>query len=212
MKTPLLAVFSLLLPAGPAAGAGLRSASGDDAPCACAPRRYALRLALTRRCDADDLVGGEGVGGTLCMFLQSDGGDVRGDDVSAEQLSASVITGVQFLEFGPADDLTVINQDDSHANVTLRDGDAVTFDSIAMKLDPALSLEEQPEHVPGGVQVTVRTRLPEGTSVTQLLSWSYTRNCGVLSLTGGERLGWLTFVSVLLRSALSSFPLCALSS
>ena len=190
MKTAFLAVAPLLLAGAARARRRLRSAAmTGGAPCACAPLSYALRFDTARGCDADDLAGGSGVGETLCMFQEGGG-------FATEQRGAPQVTGVQWLEFGTGEDLAVIHQDDTRANVTLGDGDALVFDSVSQRLDPARRLDDQPEYVPGGVQVTVFAVLPDGGQATQLLSWSYTGDCRVPPLADGDRLGWLTFADL----------------
>ena len=63
------------------------------------------------------------------------------------------IVSVQFLEFDTSGDLTVINQDDTYADVSLADGDRLEFNSASSFLDTDLPLSEQmsnPALVPGG--------------------------------------------------------------
>ncbi len=99
--------------------------------------------------------------------------------------------------------MTIINQDDSYENITLRNGDVLSFDSISRDLDPGVSLEDQGDLVPGGAQVTLRglleVELEDGTSaekvVNQRLTWAYTNGCIDLPVEDGDRIGWITFVS-----------------
>jgi hypothetical protein len=78
--------------------------------------------------------------------------------VGADQPVTEV--SVSFLEFGTvrdtSGDLTVINQDDTYADVSLESGDTITFNSISSSLDTTLPLGEQLNLVPGGVQLVLR--------------------------------------------------------
>jgi len=182
--------------------------------CTCSPRTYTFRLTLTQLCDVDDLDGNDGVDGTLCLFFIRDVGSdeddsfgrqrrliasprdaaldtLRNGQVSANQLAKLNIVDVQFLEFGTSSKLTIINQDDSYKEgISLTDGDTLTFESISRDLDPELSLEEQREYVPGGVQVTLRGKLEveldDGSFVekvvNQRVTWAYNNGCNDLLL------------------------------
>ena len=62
------------------------------------------------------------------------------------------IVSVQFLEFDTSGDLSVINQDDTYAAVTLANGDRIKFKSASRFLDTNKTLEDQmsgPALVPG---------------------------------------------------------------
>lgn len=167
--------------------------------CTCSPLRYTLRLSLTQPCGIDDLDGNEGVDSTLCTM------SVTGAPPPPDRPAELVVVSVQFLELGTDAGLTVINQDDSYRDTSLKDGDALTFDSVAGNLDPGAPLGGQVDLVPGAVQVTLVGRLDvrnddgttESAGVEQRVTWAYTNGCDDESLpvADGDRIGWITFVS-----------------
>jgi len=110
------------------------------------------------------------------------------------------IISIQFLEFDTSGELIVINQDDSYSNVTLQNGSEVTFKSISNNLDSSLSIEDQLDFLPGGVQVTLRGRVTDDVTgdsriVSNRITWSYTNACDVEPLDSDESIGWITTVS-----------------
>lgn len=169
--------------------------------CTCSPLTYNIRLSLSQLCDTDTIESNDGIGLTLCILYTVDENNnertmIR---VSKDELDSLEIFDVQFLEFGTQMDLTVIHQEDRE--VSLYNGDVISFDSISNELDPSMTLEEQVDYVPGGVQVNLRGRIEtsKGSSevVSQRLTWSYTNQCfgDMLPVEDGDRLGWITFVS-----------------
>ena len=110
------------------------------------------------------------------------------------------VISVQFLEFDTTGELIVINQDDTYANVSLASGDIVSFKSISNDLDPSVSIEDQLDYLPGGVQMTVRGRMTseetgEEMIVSNRVTWSYTNDCEVEPIEVGDAIGWVTVVS-----------------
>ena len=190
--------------------------------CVCSPRKYTFRLSLTQLCDVDDLEGSPGIGLTLCVLHTHEERSIGTKDslreyawrtkdderaipghlrVSPHQLRRMSVIDIQFLEFGYRGDLTVINQDDTYSDVDLKFGDTVTFNSISNLLRDGVSLGDQSEYVPGGVQIFIRGRVTDkngaGTSkiVNQRVTWSYTNGCDAVPVNDGDRIGWVTFVS-----------------
>ena len=110
------------------------------------------------------------------------------------------VISVQFLEFDTTGELIVINQDDTYANVSLASGDIVSFKSISNDLDPSVSIEDQLDYLPGGVQMTVRGRMTseetgEEMIVSNRVTWSYTNDCAVEPIEVGDAIGWVAVVS-----------------
>ena len=104
---------------------------------------------------------------------------------------------VQFLEVDTSGDLSVINQVDRF-NVSLSDGDTITFDSVASKLNPNEPLADQLNYVPGGVLLALRARSEGSTAiVTNRPTWTYTNSCESLPLSVGDAIDWVTLVSEL---------------
>ena len=83
----------------------------------------------------------------------------------------------------------------------------VIADLMDLESDSHQIVEEQMQNVPGGVMLTIRGMVQvenpesgelEDTIVSQHVVWEYTNDCGVgaLPVVGGDRIGWVTFVSV----------------
>jgi len=113
------------------------------------------------------------------------------------------ILSIQFLEFDTSGELIVINQDDSLSDVTLADGSEVTFESISNNLDSNTPIGDQLDFLPGGVQVTLRGRVTDDVTgdsriVSNRITWSYTNACDVQPLEGGESIGWISAVSIIM--------------
>lgn len=112
------------------------------------------------------------------------------------------IVSVQFLEFDTSGDLTVINQDDTYADVSLSDGDELTFYSASSYLETSLTLEEQmssPALVPGGASLILYGKTASGAIVRNRFFWMYdTENCGSdnVPIKVDDEIGWVTVVSV----------------
>ena len=135
------------------------------------------------------------------IAMEVEGEDELSDEQAQRLLAEDIeIISIQFLEFDTSGELIVINQDDQYSNVTLNNGDTVTFKSIANDLDPSVPIGDQLDYLPGGVQVTLRGRITDDVTnesriVSNRLTWSYTNACDVEPLVGGESIGWITTVS-----------------
>ena len=111
------------------------------------------------------------------------------------------IVSVQFLEFDTSGDLTVINQDDTYADVSLTNADRLHFYSASSFLDTSLPLEEQtskPALVPGGASLILYGKTASGQVVRNRFFWMYdTTNCGTdnVPIKLDDEIGWVTVVS-----------------
>lgn len=106
------------------------------------------------------------------------------------------IVSVQFLEFDTSGDLTVINQDDSYADVSLSNGDRLKFMSASSFLDTSIPLEDQtssPALVPGGASLILYGKKADGTVVRNRFFWMYDMNCGRENspVNVGDEIGWV---------------------
>ena len=139
-------------------------------------------------------------GATIEYFGYDEDGPVRklqSDDPVTE------IVSVQFLEFDTSGDLTVINQDDTYADVTLMDGDKLKFNSASSFLDTSLPLSEQmsnPALVPGGASLILYGKTASGVVVRNRFFWMYDMNCGEDNspINVDDEIGWIKVVSVVL--------------
>ncbi|KAL7473153.1 hypothetical protein ACHAXS_013548 [Conticribra weissflogii] len=105
------------------------------------------------------------------------------------------ITSVQYLEFDTSGDLTVLNQDDTHAlNASFTDGDFMSYFSITSFLDPTIALGEQMEFVPGGASLIINGKNADGVAVRNRVFWIYNLECGkdVVTINDGDSIGWVT--------------------
>ena len=110
------------------------------------------------------------------------------------------IVSVQFLEFDTSGDLTVINQDDTYADVSLSDGDRLKFNSASSFLDTSLLLEDQmssPALVPGGASLILYGKTEAGVVVRNRFFWMYDMNCGAENdpVQVDDTIGWVAVVS-----------------
>ena len=110
------------------------------------------------------------------------------------------IVSVQFLEFDTSGDLTVINQDDTYADVSLGDGDRLKFNSASSFLDTSLLLEDQmssPALVPGGASLILYGKTESGVVVRNRFFWMYDMNCGEENdpIQVDDTIGWIAVVS-----------------
>jgi hypothetical protein len=111
------------------------------------------------------------------------------------------VISVQYLEFDTGGDLTVINQDDTYAAVSLVSGDRMKFASASSFLDTTLPLESQmsaPALVPGGASLIMYGRTAAGVIVRNRFFWTYdTTNCGLDNnpVKVDDEIGWVTVVS-----------------
>lgn len=171
--------------------------SGDL--CSCSPLQYDFILSLDQDCAVNDLVDNTGIGETICTADAAGGG-----------ASSITITSVQFLEFDTSGELLVINQDDTYATTTLVNGDSISFKSITNELSADAALGDQLDYVPGGVQLTIRGTMDNGSGgivdVSNRITWSFTNSCGEGDVTveSGDGIGWITIVSLLSVLSLSS--------
>ena len=112
------------------------------------------------------------------------------------------IVSVQFLEFDTSGDLTVINQDDTYADVTLVGGDRLEFNSASSFLDTSLPLSEQmssPALVPGGASLLLYGKTASGVVVRNRFFWMCDMNCGEENspINADDEIGWITVVRIL---------------
>ncbi|KAL7544032.1 hypothetical protein ACHAXR_013455 [Thalassiosira sp. AJA248-18] len=110
------------------------------------------------------------------------------------------IVSVQFLEFDTSGDLTVINQDDSYADISLKSGDRLKFHSASSFLDTDIPLADQtsnPALVPGGASLILYGKTASGVVVRNRFFWMYDMNCGRENapVNVGDEIGWVTVVS-----------------
>ncbi|KAL3779803.1 hypothetical protein HJC23_004737 [Cyclotella cryptica] len=161
------------------------AASGGATLCSCSPTTFDFTLATGENCDTNDLNGRGGISATLCLD------DLGG--LSSLDGIAVTIDSVQFLEFDTSGNLVVINQDDHYFNTSLVDGDSFTLNSISSDLNPSVSIEDQLDLVPGGVQLTIRGKTENGTDVSNRLIWGYTNSCneGAVTIESGDAFGWV---------------------
>jgi len=225
MKTPFLFVAIVVF-----AISSLSSVSAQlvDGECSCAPLEYNFILNLDSNCETDDFEDNDGIGLTFCFLGSTSTGRRLGsgsrtlssgieiqqtielvDEDMSNELTPEMlvplaeeieIISIQFLEFDTSGELIVINQDDSYSSVTLQNGSEVTFKSISNDLDSSLSIEDQLDFLPGGVQVTLRGRVTDDVTgdsriVSNRITWSYTNACDVEPLDSDESIGWITTVS-----------------
>ncbi|KAL7554059.1 hypothetical protein ACHAWF_017411 [Thalassiosira exigua] len=110
------------------------------------------------------------------------------------------VVSVQFLEFDTSGDLTVINQDDTYADVSLKDGARMKFDSASSFLDTSKLLAAQttsPALVPGGASLILYGKTATGEVVRNRFFWMYDMNCGRENnpVQVGDEIGWVMVVS-----------------
>jgi hypothetical protein len=161
----------------------------DSVPsCVCSPLSYTFTINLSQNCDTDTISGNPGIGDTVCQIINR-----NADDVDSDTL---IVFDVQFLEVDTSGNLTVINQDDTYNNVSLSDGDTISFNSVSANLNPEEPLSSQLNYIPGGVLMSLRARSEGGsTIVTNRVSWIYTNSCESLPISVGDTMGWITLVS-----------------
>ncbi len=220
-STTTAAAFSLLL--GLADGATSSDPTPTAAPegplCSCSPTQFTFILSLDQNCDNNDIEDNTGgIIGSFC-FTETDVAvpvppttdgteSVRRKQYRTLQTTMTTaattvteIVSVQFLEFDTSGDLTVINQDDTYADVSLSNADTLTFYSASSYLDTTLTLEEQmnsPALVPGGASLILYGKTASGAIVRNRFFWMYdTENCGSdnVPIKLGDEIGWVTVVS-----------------
>ena len=131
-------------------------------------------------------------------------GDEDGEEEEEEDDDDPVIeiVSIQFLEFDTSDDLTVINQDNTYANVSLASGKRIKFTSVSSFLDTTMPIDSQmdsPSLVPGGASLILYGKTESGRVVRNRFFWSYTMDCENVPVTVGNKLGWVEVVSSLDR-------------
>jgi len=117
----------------------------------------------------------------------------------ALQEAVTEIVSVQFLEFDTSGDLTVINQDDTYADVSLVHGDRLKFNSASSFLDTTSPLADQmssPALVPGGASLILYGKTASGVVVRNRFFWMYDMNCGEENspINVDDEIGWITVV------------------
>ena len=183
------------------AGSGAQAQTPDE--CSCSPTLFTLRLKLEQTCyDDDTLIPFLGIQSTSCNVLV-DG--ESGDSLPNQFLE---VVGVLFKEYDhyfPNGWYSTIHEDDTYADVSLADGDVLTFKSISKTLDTSLPLEDQmsgPALVPGGASLIIYGKNENDEEVVQTIRWSYNLDyCDGPSFSskstlGDTTLGVVQFVSV----------------
>ena len=194
------------------------------AACSCSPVVYNFVInVLGEDCDVDTVGANPGIGQTFCFIGTTATSAVRrlATTVSLEatenersltdaelqairQLQTDIeIISVQFIEFDTSGELIVINQDDTYSSVSLTNGATVTYKSISSDLDATLPVSDQPDLVPGGMQLVVKAKVTDGTTgevtiVDNRVAWTYTNECGVDPIEVGESVAWVTLVRTLI--------------
>eukprot|EP00569_Conticribra_weissflogii_P008162 CAMPEP_0171338268 /NCGR_PEP_ID=MMETSP0878-20121228/7226_1 /TAXON_ID=67004 /ORGANISM="Thalassiosira weissflogii, Strain CCMP1336" /LENGTH=549 /DNA_ID=CAMNT_0011840035 /DNA_START=383 /DNA_END=2032 /DNA_ORIENTATION=+ len=108
------------------------------------------------------------------------------------------IISVQYLEFHSDGNLKVINQDDTYTNVSLKDGDSLSYYSTSSYLNGSLSLEQLEEYVPGGASLILYGRTSNGRLVRNRFFWVYSNSCeegSDVTVVKGDKIGWVTIGS-----------------
>ena len=175
------------------------AASGQDL-CSCSPTSFEFTLDLSGTCDNNTVEDNPGISGSDCSIEALDDGS--GQEVGDSGQVVEVFT-VEFIEFDNSGDLTPINQDYTYVDVPLSHGDKITFYSRSSMLDTSLSLADQqsnPALVPYGVTLNIygRTADDNDSFVANYISWYNDMNCGDENnpIAVGDRIGWLTVVSL----------------
>ena len=157
--------------------------------CVCSPLSYTFTINFSKTCETNTIAGNPGIDNAICQITTV---PLNDDSVDFSTLK---VFDIQFLEVDTSGDLNVINQVD-RVNVSLSDGDNITFDSVAAKLNPNEPLADQLNYVPGGVLLALRARSDGSTAiVTNRPTWTYTNSCESLPLSVGDTIDWVTLVS-----------------
>lgn len=191
--------------------------------CSCSPTVFTFVLNLEGDCETNDIIGNPGIVGSFCFVKEEvvpssgleafswSSSEIDVDDEKKTSVGSNIIgrqlqdedpvteiVSVQFLEIDASGDLTVINQDDKYADVSLGDGATLTFNSVSSRLDTSLPLMDQPALVPGGVILTLYGKTESGVFVRNKFSWQYDMNCGRENdpVQTGDSIGWVTVVSI----------------
>jgi len=145
----------------------------------------------TRNSDIESGEGYHGYGDGPVRKLQ----DTTADTIAADDKVIEIVS-VQFLQFDTSGDLTVINQDDTYADVSLSNGDQLKFYSASSFLDTSLPLEDQmssPALVPGGASLIIYGKTESGVVVRNRFFWMYDMNCGNDNspVNVDDKIGWV---------------------
>jgi hypothetical protein len=111
------------------------------------------------------------------------------------------VVSAQFLELDTNGDLTVINQDDTYATTSLKDGDTMQFYSVSSMLNTSVPLEDQmgkPNLVPGGASLIMYGKTESGKVVRNRFFWLYQMDeCGRENspVQVDNQIGWVKIVS-----------------
>jgi hypothetical protein len=188
--------------------------------CSCGPTSYTFVISLDAECDADTVEDNAGIGQTFCFLgtateptrrslettlrLAVEPDEVALTEDELKTLRQATYTGeivsISFVEFDTSENFIVINQDDTHSNISMASGATVTYASISSDLDPTLPLSDQLELRPGGVQLVVEAKFTDTTTgevliVDNRVAWAYTNECGVDPIATGDGIAWVTVVS-----------------
>ena len=187
--------------------------------CSCSPTVLTFVLSLDQTCDDNDIEDNAGIDGSFCfteegVVVPEPQPVVNSTDSTAASMGTmdepvrklqvaepvTEIVSVQFLEFDTSGDLTVINQDDTYADVSLSNGDRLKFNSASSFLDTSIPLADQmsgPALVPGGASLILYGKTASGTVVRNRFFWMYDMNCGTENepLKVDDEIGWVTVIS-----------------
>lgn len=190
--------------------------------CVCSPQTYSLTLSLSQTCKTDTLANSPGVWTTVCSTDSNFGADTEfteiipnvGESLVRRSLSDQMLGGnkervsrsatddmvpvkiisIVFAEVRSDGSLVVINKDVTHADVDLRNGSVIEFDSISKELDRDVDINDQLSRVPGGVTILLVGENSIGELVKTRILWLYDNNCDEVPLAGTGYLGWITVV------------------
>ncbi|KAL7480658.1 hypothetical protein ACHAW6_006335 [Cyclotella cf. meneghiniana] len=196
--------------------------------CVCSPQAYSLTLSLSQTCKTDTLANSPGVWTTVCSTDSNFGADTElteiipnvGESLVRRSLSDQMLGGnkervsrsatddmvpvkiisIVFAEVRSDGSLVVINKDDTHADVDLRNGSVIEFDSISKELDRDVDINDQLSRVPGGVTILLVGENSIGELVKTRILWLYDNSCDEVPLAGTGYLGWITVDSCELAS------------
>ena len=125
-------------------------------------------------------------------------GLVQSAIVATEDTVPVSIYSVQFLEVDS--DFNVINQDSAYVrNIDFKDGDVFNYTSIIAQVDGGNEDTAGTSAIPGGMNMVLRGVNAAGDPVRNVFTITYNNDlCGTPTFEGGEAIGWVIFVSVLL--------------
>jgi len=211
------ATLSLLVLSSATRTARAQGGSSADAMCSCSPTVFTFILSLDQTCEDNTIAENGGIDGAFCFTevgvslpaptpppAPEDGDDEEEEPVRRRVQAATAapdrvveVLSVQFLEFDTSGDLTVINQDDTYADVSLGDGDRLAFDSASSFLNVSRPLDDQmssPALVPGGASLILYGLTEGGVIVRNRFFWMYDMSCGRDNdpINAGDEIGWVT--------------------